>query len=151
MRMRRRFHVTLAVGACLIAAGCGGAPARGAAQPTAFSEAPTAVPGFALPAAVMAVRATGPAARRLTVEVAVGGGCDETGTAAVAAVESVSQVNLTATVTRHASPKPPAPGTPCVADLILQRVDVQLLSPLGTRQVRDEVAHKVLAVLKAGR
>ena len=99
----------------------------------------------------MAVRATGPAARRLTVEVAVGGGCDETGTATVAAVEAVSQVNLTATVTRHASPKPPAPGIPCVADLTLQPVDVQLLSPLGTRQVRDEVAHKVLAVLKAGR
>jgi hypothetical protein len=82
-------------------------------------------------------------ARDLKVQVAVGGGCDETGTATVAAAESRTVVSLTATVTRATAAKR-FTGNACPANLVVQTVVIHLREPLGSRVVRDAVADRDL-------
>jgi hypothetical protein len=84
------------------------------------------------------------AARDLKVQVPVGGGCEQTGTARVMAVESATLVSLTATVTRATAAKRFS-GNACPANLVVQTVAVHLREPLGSRVVRDAVADKNLA------
>lgn len=83
-------------------------------------------------------------AKVLKVTVAVGGGCDERGTAAVTAAETSGRVMLTATVFRPHRPKPRRPDIVCPANLIAQTVSVRLKDPLGTRTVRDAATGKDL-------
>ena len=78
-------------------------------------------------------------ARDLKVQVPVGGGCEQTGTATGAAVESRAVVSLTATVSRTTAGKR-FTGNACPANLVVQPVAVHLRAPLGSRMVRDAVA-----------
>ena len=80
--------------------------------------------------------------RTLQVQVAVGGGCDETGKASGAVDESTDKVQIRVTLTRH--PRTPAPGEICTANLILQSVDLHLSENLGGRTVVDLVGQKTL-------
>ena len=76
----------------------------------------------------------------LTVSVPVGGGCQATGTATVAVEEGPDRVTLTARVARPPSTPEASQQRPdevCTADLILQRVDVELREPVGSREVYD--------------
>jgi hypothetical protein len=80
--------------------------------------------------------------RTLQVQVAVGGGCKETGKAAGFVGEGAEKVQIRVTVMRHE--RTPAPGAVCRTNLILQNVVVHLSQPLGARQVVDEVRHQLL-------
>lgn len=82
--------------------------------------------------------------RSLVVAVAIGGGCQERGSASVRAVESETDVLLTASVARTKPPVSPSPGVTCTADLIAQNVTVALTKPLGGRRVVDAFSQKEL-------
>src|SRR4051812_26581911 len=80
--------------------------------------------------------------RTLQVQVAVGGGCEETGKASGVVGQSVDKVQISVSVTRHQRTSPP-PLT-CTANLILQNVDIHLSDNLGGREVIDVVGHRTL-------
>jgi hypothetical protein len=80
--------------------------------------------------------------RTLRVQVAVGGGCQETGSAAGVVGEGVDTVRIRVTVTRRG--RTPVPGVVCPLNLILQNVDLHLTQNLGGREVVDEVGDKTL-------
>ena len=85
------------------------------------------------------------------VSVPVGGGCDATGTATVAVEEGRDRVTLTARVERPPSTPEASQQRPdevCTADLILQRIDVELREPLGSREVYDGVTGRPLTAAR---
>lgn len=112
-----------------------------AAQPPApdraLSGEPVAIERF--------VYTLSPDGRDVTVTVPVGGGCQTTGTAVVAAEEG-TQVTLRATVTRPAapspSPLPPGVERACPANLVTQQATVRLDAPLANRFVIDGLDNK---------
>ncbi len=134
----------LSVAVTIAASGCGNASTeRRSADPGQGSVDTQGVPGE--PATIdggrYAVSGDG-----LTVSVPVGGGCETTGTAAVAVEEGLERIRLTARVARPPSkPEASRPGDEfCTADLILQRVSVELREPVGSRQVIDGITGRPL-------
>jgi hypothetical protein len=80
--------------------------------------------------------------RTLQIQVAIGGGCEETGKAAGVVGEGVDKVQIRVTVARH--PRTAPPGAVCPTNLILQNIEIHLSRNLGGREVVDETGHKTL-------
>ena len=74
--------------------------------------------------------------RTLQVQVAIGGGCDETGKASGVVGDGIDKVQIRVSVSRHERTAPPA-GV-CPLNLILQNVEIHLSDNLGGREVVDE-------------
>jgi hypothetical protein len=138
----RMWRIGAGLGVGVLLLGCGADAGRSSLSP----PTPTSTPsrnGYVEPAAVLSeTYAVSPDGRSLIVGVAVGGGCLETGTAAVHAEEASTQVVLTASVRRQKAA--PSPSQACTADLIAQSVSVPLTEPLDDRRVVDAYSGKEL-------
>lgn len=126
----------------LLVSACGGSENL-AAPPTSTptgAEGSTSTEQAPIVGGTYAVRGDG---KILSVPVAVGGGCLETGTPTAEVVESDETVIVAVAVRRDRPPANQSSG-PCTADQLLARVDVSLEAPVGTRRVIDAATGETL-------